>query len=173
MKKFCFIDLETTGLVPEDGGILEFAMIITDNKLNELEVYETVIHQSQYTLDGMNNWALEAHTNSGLIAQVKDSHTLTKDVEIKVLDILARHFSGPEKPLIGGSSVHFDKMWIAAKMPNLNKRLHYRIIDVTSFMEAIKIYHGVIPTRKHVAHRVLADIRDSIMYLKEHMERFK
>jgi len=171
MKKFCFVDLETTGLYPQDGGILELALIITDNKLNELEVYEAVIHQTQYVLDGMNNWALESHTNSGLIAQVKDSNLLTKDVEVKVLDILARHFSGPTKPIIGGSSVHFDKNWISHHMPNLNKRLHYRIIDVTSFKEALDIYADIKYEGRPVAHRALADIRDSIYYLKNYLEK--
>jgi len=173
MKKFCFVDLETTGLNPTDGGILELALIITDNKLNELEVYEAIIHQSQYTLDGMNNWALESHTKSGLISQVKESKLLTRDVEIKVLEILARHFSGPTKPIIAGSSVHFDKNWISHHMPNLNKRLHYRIIDVTSFKEAMSIFADFQLEGRPVAHRALADIRDSIYYLRHYMEKIK
>lgn len=173
MKKFLFIDLETTGLNPSDAVILEFAMIITDNKLNELETYSTAVHNSQYALDGMNHWCEQTHTESGLVEEVKKSWVTIKQVEDKVLDILARHFSGIEKPIISGSSVHFDKSFIAAHMPNLNKRLHYRIIDTSSFMEALKIFHGIIPEKRAIAHRALADIKDSVSYLKEHMERFK
>lgn len=172
MKKFLFIDLETTGLVPANDAILELALIITDNKLNELEVYSTAINQNQYTLDGMNHWCETTHTNSGLIEEVKNSSVTTQDAEKKVLEILAQHFSGPQQPVVAGSSVHFDKSFIAAKMPNLNRRLSYRIIDTSSFMEALKIYKDEVPERKPVAHRALADIRDSIGYLKSHLERF-
>lgn len=173
MRKFCFIDLETTGLYPESCAILEFAMIITDNKLNELEVYHTPVYQSKYTLEGMNHWAEQTHSASGLIEEVKASDMTVQKLEAKVLDILERHFTGIEKPVIAGSSVHFDKSFISAHMPNLNKRLHYRIIDTSSFMEALKIFAGMEPKRKEVAHRALADIRDSIAYLKEHLERFR
>lgn len=173
MKKFLFIDLETTGLYPESCEILEFAMIITDNKLNELESYSTPIYQSKYVLDGMHHWCEQTHTASGLIEEVTKSTVTTAQVESKVLDILARQFGGPERPVVAGSSVHFDKAFIARHMPNLNKRLHYRIIDTSSFMEALKIYHGHEYEGKAPAHRALADIRDSVQYLREHLERFK
>jgi oligoribonuclease len=173
VRKFLFVDTETTGLNPQKDSLLELALIVTDSKLNELEVYETVIHQSQYVLDGMNNWALESHTNSGLVSQVRSSKVTVGQVEQEVLEILARHFSGPEKPILSGSSIHFDKKFIDHHMPNLSKRLHYRLIDCTSFSEALKIFNGEIPEKKPVAHRALADIRDSIAYLKAHLVRFK
>lgn len=170
-KKFLFVDTETTGLVAAGGAILEIALIVTDSKLNELEVYNTAIYHDKYTLDGMSHWAEQSHTASGLIEECKASKVTTAQVEAQILDILERHFSGVEKPILSGSSVHFDKNFIAYHMPNLNKRLHYRIIDVSSFMEAVKIYTGVEPERSHVAHRALADIRDSIRYLKSYLER--
>lgn len=174
MKKFCFIDLETTGLYPQSCEILEFAMIITDNKLNELEVYHTPVYQSKYILDGMSHWAEQTHSASGLLDEVRKSDVTVKKLEQNVLDILERHFTGIERPVIAGSSVHFDKGFIAAHLPNVNKRLHHRLIDASSFMEALKIYHGLEPSRnKNVAHRALADIRDSIKYLKGYLERFK
>lgn len=173
MKKFLFIDLETTGLHPIGGAILEIAIIVTDNKLNELETYATAIFQDKFTLDGMADWPLQTHSNSGLLNEVRASKVNTKQVENAVLDILARHWTGIEKPIISGSSVHFDKNWISVHMPNLNKRLHYRIIDTSSFMEALRLFHGIEPEHKIVAHRALADIKESVGYLKAHMERFK
>lgn len=174
MKKFMFVDIETTGLSPANDVILEFAMIITDNKLNPIESYSTVINHTEYILQGMSHWAEQTHSASGLLDQVRTSKVTNEQVEKQVLEILARHFSGPERPVIAGSSVHFDKSFIATKMPNLNKRLHYRIIDCSSFMEALKIYNGEIPKKTSgTAHRALADITDSINYLKEHLERYK
>jgi oligoribonuclease len=173
VKKFLFIDLETTGLVPIGNKILEFAMIITDDKLNELASYSTPVHVSDYDLQGMSHWCETTHTASGLVDEVKKGTKLIHKVEKEVLDILADHFSGPQQPVVAGNSVHFDKSFIAAHMPNLNKRLHYRIIDVSSFKEALGIYAGLSYTSRPTAHRALADIRDSIYYLKNYLERFK
>lgn len=173
MKKFLFVDLETTGLTPIGCDILEFAMIITDNKLNEIKIFSSPVHVSQYSLDGMNIWCSNTHENSGLIAEVKNCPYTIKDIENKVLDILEGQFNGPEKLVIAGNSVHFDKAFIAAHMPRLNKRLHHRIIDVSSFYESFKIYHGDSVEKSIVTHRALADIRDSIKYLKKYLERSK
>lgn len=174
MKKFLFVDLETTGLQPIGGAILEIAVIVTDNKLNELETYATSIHHDKFVLEGMSDWAHTTHSASGLLDDVRASKVNTKQVEDTVLDILARHWTGIEKPIISGSSVHFDKNWISVHMPNLSKRLHYRIIDASSFMEALRIFWDVEPERRAiVAHRALPDIKDSIYYLKQSLERFK
>lgn len=172
MKKFLFIDTETTGINPEDNVILEFAMIITDDKLNELESYTAVAHVDQYYLDGMNHWADKQHRESGLVDDVKKSNKTIKQIEKEVLEILARQFSGIAQPIASGNSVHFDKKFIAAHMPNLNKRLHYRIIDVSSFKEALNIYANFNLGSRPVAHRALPDIKDSIYYLKKYLERF-
>lgn len=174
MKKFLFIDLETTGLNPIGGAILEIAVIVTDNKLNELETYSTAIHQDKYTLDGMSDWAFQTHSASGLLDEVRNSKVNTKQVEDVVLDMLARHWTGIDKPIISGSSVHFDKSWISVHMSNLSKRLHYRIIDTSSFMEGLRIFWDVEPEKRTtLAHRALPDIKDSIYYLKQSLERFK
>ena len=173
MKKFLFIDLETTGLAPIGNKILEYAMIITDDKLNELESYSTAVHVSDYDLQGMSHWCETTHSASGLIDDVKKSQKTIDKVEKEVLDILADHFSGPKQPVVAGNSVHFDKSFISMHMPNLNKRLHYRIIDVSSFKEALGIYSNLEYTSRPTAHRALADIRDSIYYLKNYLERFK
>lgn len=173
MKKFLFIDLETTGLAPVGNAILEFALIVTDDKLNELESYSTAVYASDFVLQGMSHWCSETHNASGLIDECKRSDKTIQRVEKEVLDILARHFSGPKQPVVAGNSVHFDKAFIAAHMPNLNKRLHYRIIDVSSFKEALGIYAGLEYISRPTAHRALADIRDSIYYLKNYLERFK
>lgn len=174
MKKFLFIDLETTGLTPNDHTILEFAMIITDHKLNELKSYSAVIRASDFMLQGMNHWCETTHKNSGLIDEVKLSGNTVQSVEKDVLNILAEQFTEPGRIVIAGNSVHFDKKFIEALMPNLNKRLHYRIVDVSSFMEAYKIYTGEEPERSNAtAHRALPDIQDSIRYLKNYLGKLK
>jgi len=51
--RIVFIDLETTGLIPEEGSILEAAAVITDNDLKVLVLQD--IHKRLQAL-GLSNW---------------------------------------------------------------------------------------------------------------------
>ena len=66
-KLLVWIDLEMTGLDPETDHIIEIASLITDGDLNIIaEGPEIVIHQSDEVLDGMNEWCVKQHGESGL-----------------------------------------------------------------------------------------------------------
>jgi oligoribonuclease len=172
MQKFFFIDLETTGLDSNKDKILEVACAITDNKLNEIESYSAVPRHLISSLS-MDSWCLDTHTKSGLLEEVAKSTVSLSEIEADLEKIVRRHFP-TSRPCFAGNSVHFDKKFMEAHMPNLMKRFHYRIIDVSSFMLALSIYHGTeIQKDRPTAHRALPDIKDSIHYLKTYMERFK
>src|SRR3954468_14696128 len=52
-----WVDMEMTGLEPDTDRIIEVAVIVTDMHLNVLaEAPVFVIHQSDETLDKMDNW---------------------------------------------------------------------------------------------------------------------
>lgn len=173
MNKFCFIDLETSGLNPQTDKILELACVITDNKLNEIESYSSVVHVDIKSLS-MDEWCLKTHTESNLLMEVAKSTKSIEEIDADLVKILRRHFP-VMRPALAGSSVSFDKRYIDEKLPLLSKKLHYRIIDVSSFMLGISMYHDItLPRlRENALHRALPDIRDSIQYLKQYLERFK
>lgn len=169
--KFCFIDLETTGLDPKKDKILEVACIITDSKLNEIDTYAAVVNHTVADLS-MDTWCLNTHTESGLLGEVAKSKTSLEDIENDLDRLIRRHFP-TSRPSFSGNSVHFDKKFFEEHMPKVTKRFHYRIIDVSSFMLGISIYHGFsIQKERATAHRALADVRDSVYFLKQYMERF-
>lgn len=175
MSKFLFIDLETTGLNEQECQILEVAAIITDSKLNILEEYSAPIRPTDHALSQMDEWCRTTHTQSGLLEAVHECGIEVKDAEIALQRLKRKHFP-VNKPAVGGSSVHFDKKFIDKHMPNLSKELSHRIIDVSSFMGALSTYHNfTLPPIKTdgASHRALADIRDSITYLKSYLEKFK
>jgi oligoribonuclease len=172
MKKFFFLDLETTGLDAENCLILEVAAAITDNKLNVIETYTTPIAAPAAAIAAMDEWCKITHTQSRLLEEVRATKTTAKDAELALQRLKRKHFP-VDKPAISGSSVHFDKRFIDKYMPALGREFNHRIIDVSSFMGALINYYDITVESKNTAHRALPDIYDSINYLKGYLERFK
>ena len=66
-----WIDMEMTGLDPDNDRIIEVAAVVTDANLNVLAEGPVIaVHQSDATLDKMDNWNKGTHGRSGLIDRV-------------------------------------------------------------------------------------------------------
>ena len=86
-----WMDLEMTGLQPDQDRILEIAVLVTDADLNIIaEGPELVIHQSEEQLALMDEWNRKTHGNSGLTERVRAS-TVT---EAEAQDVINK-VSGP------------------------------------------------------------------------------
>jgi oligoribonuclease len=168
MKKMFWVDLEMTGLDEVKDCILEIAVIVTDLELVELETYHRIVRQPQKVLDEMNDWCKTTHGKSGLSALVPNGTPL-EEVEKDLMALAAKHFSqNGEKIVLCGNSVGNDKRFIDKYLPELAKRLHYRIVDVTSFKEVFRSKYNVT-VQKAEGHRALDDVRESIKELKEYL----
>jgi oligoribonuclease len=173
MNKFLFIDLETTSLDIVNCKILEVAAVVTDNKLNILEEFSTPVKAPDVDIAAMDDWCRTTHTQSRLLEDVADAGVDLEEAE-KALQRLKRKHFPVSKPEIGGSSVHFDKYVIQYQMKSFSKELSHRIVDVSSFMCALDKYRGFkLPSQPEPAHRALADIKQSISYLKQYLEEFR
>ena len=68
-----------------------------------------------------------------------------------------------------GNSIHQDRRFIHRYMPALDKRLHYRMVDVSTIKELARRWFpqliAKIPVKKET-HRALDDIRESIDELR-------
>ncbi len=172
MNKFFFLDLETTGLDPTKNVILEVAAIVTDNKLNILDEYSAAVWAPPSELQKMDDWCRSTHTNSGLLKDVMENGVSLNEAEHALQQLKRKHFP-VTKGSLAGSSVHFDKRFVEVHMPSFNKELNHRIVDVSSFMIALGNYWGITQENRNItAHRALADIKDSIRFLKGYLERF-
>ena len=170
--KFFFVDLETTGLDSRECAILEVAAVITDNKLNILEEFSVPVKASNAALAAMDEWCRTTHTQSRLLEDIEDAGVDLDEAE-KALQRLKRKHFPVSKPSIAGSSVHFDKRFIDEHMKTFSKELSHRIIDVSSFMGALDSYYGFkLPLQPEPVHRALADIKQSILYLKAYLQEF-
>lgn len=166
--KYPILDLETTGLIVNPGAILEVAVLIADTDYQVHEEYTKVVKHDMNELDPkLNPWAAKAHFESGLLTECVTTGTDLEVIESEVLALLDRHFTPIERPLLTGNSIHFDRDFIKAYMPRLDKRLHYRMMDISGLWEHSKLFKGVNrPEIGEVAHRALADVKGSLKLLQ-------
>jgi oligoribonuclease len=153
-----WIDMEMTGLDVTREVIIEVAAIVTTLELAEVETYETVVQQPQSYLDAMDDWNRKHHGESGLTARVPSGRPQAA-VEDDLIQLVDRHFK--ERPIIAGNSIAQDRLFIERHLPRFAARLHYRMVDVTSWKILMEARFG-LKYEKKKAHRALGDIRESI-----------
>jgi oligoribonuclease len=166
-----WIDLEMTGLDPETDHILEIATLITDGDLNIIEEGpEIVIHQPDAIVDGMNEWCVKQHGESGLTERVKNSTISLQEAEEETLKFIKKHTGRTKVPLCG-NSIGQDRMFLLRYMPKITDQLHYRTVDVSSIKELAHRWYPSFKTfRKKATHRAMDDIRESLAELKHYRE---
>ena len=73
-QNLIWVDMEMTGLVPEQHRVIEIATIVTDSELQELAQGPVIaIRQSASELSAMDEWNTNHHTHSGLVDRVRAS----------------------------------------------------------------------------------------------------
>jgi oligoribonuclease len=163
MKSLFWIDLEMTGLDEKVDHILEVAVVITDMDFRPLETYHRIVYQPPAVLEEMNDWCKKTHGESGLTAAVPQGTPLAT-VQQELVQLMDRHFGQKEKIVLAGNSVGNDRRFVDAYLPEVAKRLHYRLIDVSSFKEIFREKYR-IAFQKGNAHRATDDILESIREL--------
>ncbi len=169
-----WLDMEMTGLSPENDCIIEVALVITDSQLNTVaQAPVLVVHQADTVLNGMDNWNKSTHGKSGLIDKVKASTLDERAVELRMLDFLKLHVPKSASPMCG-NSVCQDRRFMAKAMPDLEAWFHYRNLDVSTLKELCKRWRPELAKGlvKHGKHEALADIYESIEELKYYREHF-
>jgi oligoribonuclease len=173
-QNLVWIDLEMTGLSPENDRIIEIAVVVTDAQLgNRVEGPVFAVHQSDATLDAMDAWNKGTHGKSGLIDRVKASTVDEASAAAQVIDFLKLYVPKNTSPMCG-NSICQDRRFLAIHMPQLEAFFHYRNLDVSTLKELAKRWKPEILAgfKKAQAHTALADIHESIdelVYYREHL----
>jgi len=169
-ERLVWVDCEMTGLELGHDALIEVAALVTDSELNILgEGVDVVINASDAALDGMLDVVRDMHAKSGLTDEVRASRVTLAEAEDLVLAYIQEHVPDPKSAPLCGNSIATDRGFLARDMPRLDNYLHYRMVDVSSIKELCRrwyprVYFGQ-PT-KGLAHRALADIKESIRELQ-------
>ncbi|GHP19027.1 oligoribonuclease [Rhodococcus sp. NKCM2511] len=168
--KLVWIDCEMTGLDLSKDKLIEIAALVTDSELNILgEGVDIVIHADDDALANMPAVVTDMHTKSGLTDEVRASTVSLEEAEQRVLAYIKEHVPVAGTVPLAGNSIGTDRGFISRDMTALDTYLHYRMIDVSSIKELSRrwyprIYYG--QPAKGLAHRALADIKESIKELQ-------
>jgi len=165
-----WIDCEMTGLDLSKDKLIEIAALVTDSELNILgEGVDIVIHADDDALANMPAVVTDMHAKSGLTDEVRASTVTLEEAEQRVLAYIKEHVPVAGTVPLAGNSIGTDRGFISRDMTALDTYLHYRMIDVSSIKELSRrwyprIYYG--QPAKGLAHRALADIKESIKELQ-------
>lgn len=169
-----WLDLEMTGLDPEENRIIEIGLVVTDSALNIMATAPVIaVHQPDAVLDAMDDWNKSTHGRSGLIERVRASTVSEAEAEAMMLSFLEQWIPKGVSPMCG-NTVSQDRRFLLRYMPHFEAWFHYRNLDVSTLKELAKrwnpeVYKGV---KKAGAHTALADIIESIEELRHYRDAF-
>ncbi len=175
MKKGTIVwcDVETPGLA-DDCEIMEIAIIITDDKLEEIARTEYLVDGADY--GKMNAFVMDMHTKSGLIQALEDGGAsgTAADVETALCDFIETYCE-PKTAVLAGNSVHFDQRMLRNNMPSVLTTLSHRLLDVSSIRRAVRMESSgdVDPGKPDCPHRALGDVETCIQEYKDLMGSYE
>ena len=125
-QNLIWIDLEMTGLDPTHDRIIEIATLVTDANLNTLaEGPVMAVHQSDAQLALMDEWNVRTHTNSGLVARVKESQIDDRAAELATIEFLKQWVPANTSPICG-NCFGYDLRFLFIYLSDLEAYFHYR-----------------------------------------------
>jgi oligoribonuclease len=172
--KLLWMDLEMTGLDPAKDVILEVAAEITDFDFKTLGNYEAIARQDQDTVvERMrkNTWWADFPENRDEFVRKTAGGKPLQQIEEELIELVEQQF-GAEPAVLAGNSIHNDRNFIRQWLPQLDLKLHYRMLDVSAWKVFMQGKYGVVFEKKEV-HRAFDDIQASIAELQHYLEWFQ
>lgn len=186
-------DLETTGIEPKEDIILEVAMVVTDDDLNELDYYRSLVIEENptkfiprvptLTQAPGKRLVYDVHFDNGLVTELCNAAVhadptpnlrYVQTSMVRFLNDLGVHegLEMDKRPPLAGATISFDRSFLAEYMPKVLKLLHYRNVDVTTIRELAHRWWPDLPdAERKGAHRALDDIRESIDLLRYYRDK--
>ncbi|MEP4486955.1 MAG: oligoribonuclease [Halioglobus sp.] len=169
-----WVDLEMTGLDPDNDVVIEIATIVTDSNLNKLAEGPVIaIHTDDSRLAAMDEWNTSHHTSSGLVDRVRASKHSPELAASETIEFL-RAWVPPNASPMCGNSICQDRRFMARHLPELEQYFHYRNLDVSTLKILMQRWRPSLEGgfRKSATHLALDDIRESIDELRYYRDYF-
>jgi oligoribonuclease len=166
MQKLLWCDIETTGLSESRDLILEVGLVGTDSELNIQGTWHGIIgHPRPFLETHLNEVTRTMHTNNGLLADCLCPHALTPNGAYAAIMQWMDQYGFCGRPL-AGSNPSFDRRFLKAQMPDVEKRFHYRMFDVNT----LHYFFGWDKDKnRKTEHRSLDDIYDDIDMVRRYL----
>jgi oligoribonuclease len=165
-----WMDLEMTGLDPERHVIVEIATLITDDQLEPVaEGPDLVVAAGPEALAAMDDVVRTMHTRSGLLEAIEKSTIDLVEAGRQTLAFLQAHIREPGTVPLCGNSIGTDRRFLARWLPEIDRFLHYRSVDVSTVKELARRWYPEVAAaqpKKLGAHRALGDIQESVEELR-------
>lgn len=176
--KLLWVDLEMTGLDPVKDRIIEVAAIVTDFSFKEYGTYTAQVKQDykivrRQMLKNMfwrDQLAKNGDRIENFLARMEQFEPAEK-IEKELATFIKKYFKD-EPAVLAGNSIHCDRSFIKQWWPEVEKLLHYRMLDVSSFKVLMLNKYGIEFNKKET-HQALSDINESIDELKYYLDYFK
>lgn len=171
---YLILDLETTGLDPEQDMILEVAWAITDDlqQARQAQIFQALVAVDPgAAAQQADPYVRKMHEESGLWDALESDHpkSTLENIEDAIVNWSTHIGRSFERPLhlVGNSIGSLDLPFIKRHMPLLAQRLHYRVLDLTSVNLLIQGIGG--PDTKvdePSRHRAADDVRLTIKQMQ-------
>ncbi len=172
--RLLWIDLEMTGLDFKKDLIVEIATIVTDFDFKIIASYEARLKHDKNKLKELfeaNSWYNdEFPENRDYFLNIPSDAKSSEQVEADLIKFVAQHF-GNQPAILAGNSIHSDRGFIKQYWPAFDAKLHYRMLDVSSWKLVMNAKFGV-EFEKQSNHRALDDIKASIAELECYLKWF-
>lgn len=174
MTKLLWLDVETTGLHPQDSQLLQVAGIITDVYGDEIseEFNEVVFHSNITELrDSSIEYVQKMHDKTGLWDRLDDGIRL-EELDNKLYEFITALAPEARSIRLAGNSVRLDFNFLEAYLPKTAAHLHYRVVDC-SVLDFVYNSWGFVREsfKKEKTHDAIDDIRESLEEYKWLNER--
>lgn len=177
-----WIDVETTGLNVNVDEIAEVGVVVTRGLYEEAGRGRWILGHDKLVrrLEKADEFVQDMHKESGLwddvmfLSENQAGYVRPKDVEQKVLRFLKALGVEPGTSPMAGSSVGFDRSFLAKFTPELERFFHYRNLDISSIKEFARSVAPEVkwkPPGKKV-HRTLEDLDSTLDEARFYNETF-
>lgn len=199
------LDTETTGLEVEEDFLLEIGMVAVDANMETIDTFESYVcnPEAMARLDVLEMlrmqyldypeheraeapkvlkdaaWVIDTHRNSGLLARLEDGFGGRPEVvAANAIDWLRTLGVEKEQIEVTGSNVaNFDRRFLNAFMPELDKFFHYRNGDISSMKTLLRRWapdmfahaQDIMPPANG-RHRCISDCLDSLAELRAYID---
>lgn len=170
--KYCWLDLETTGLKHnQNNEIIEIAAIITDGFFNKIDSFHTVVKPTNSCM--WHHEVVAMHSASGLLPEVLQATKSLEEALPNFIDFLKKHEAHKRALSVAGNSVHFDVNFLKATDGRFDGLFYHRVLDVSALRVIVVEHYGTSARfAQRPNHRAMDDLETSMAELDFYLKNF-